>query len=78
VSQKTSHVRSAITLTYIQGFWLFWQKCYWEIKQSRYALFSHLIQLMLLHYLVKCQNAQIAPFRSCSITVLADINYSVA
>jgi len=29
VSQKTSHLWLAITLTHMNGFWHFWQKCYW-------------------------------------------------
>jgi len=29
VSQKTSHRWLAITLTHVNGFWYFWQKCYW-------------------------------------------------
>jgi len=28
VSQKTSHIWLAITLTHMNGFWHFWQKCY--------------------------------------------------
>ena len=31
----------------------FWQKCYWESKKSEDALFSHLTNLVLLHYLAK-------------------------
>ena len=29
VSQKTSHLWLAITLTHMNGFWHFWQKYYW-------------------------------------------------
>jgi len=28
VSQKTSHLWLAITLTHVHRFWYFWQKCY--------------------------------------------------
>jgi len=29
VSQKTTYLWLAITLTRVNGFWYFWQKCYW-------------------------------------------------
>jgi len=46
----------------------FWQKCYWESKQSKDVFPPHLTNAS--HYLVKCWKAKIPPFLPCCITVL--------
>jgi len=44
----------------------FWQKCYWENKQSK-MLYIHLTYWMLLHYLKKCWSTKIASFLSNAV-----------
>jgi len=39
VSQKTSHVWFAITLTHVNAFWYFWQKCYTDKVSNQKALY---------------------------------------
>jgi len=39
---KTSHLWLAITLTHVNGFWYFWQKCYRLSKQSKDTLLCHI------------------------------------
>jgi len=42
VCQKTSQLWLAITLTRMNGFWCFWQKCYRWTRQWKDALLCHL------------------------------------
>jgi len=52
--QKTSVALDNIIFTYtIRLRYYCWQKCYWQSKKSDDVLFSHLIYLVLLHYLAK-------------------------
>jgi len=54
-SPRMPHPLLAITSAYVNRFRQFLEKCHRESKQSKDALLSHLIQLVLLHYLAKSE-----------------------